>query len=197
MFAYTDTFPASNRNVSIFVFGNFKKDISRNATTWFFLNANNGELAGWGGGGFCNHTTVVQTIDGLTGPGCPAVAGSAFLRSDLFIDEIWPAVSDEYSTLGTCYWFKQADMPSRVHGISMLMSGTAQTPQRARPRDYSVLKASSRFNVRVVKAYSVYSKRSRLDSYGLGGSGKALMQVFEICHGANGSCYVLFVDGPV
>lgn len=78
--------PYSGHNLSVTAFGRFRETISANATIYFFLVADAG-VAFWGKGGFCNHTTVIQTVDGLTRESCPPLTGPAFLKSTLFPEE--------------------------------------------------------------------------------------------------------------
>ncbi|KAK4999579.1 Phosphatidylglycerol/phosphatidylinositol transfer protein [Elasticomyces elasticus] len=82
--------PMIGRNVSIIAFGPFEADVSTNATTFWFVDADNAQLVGYGSEDFCDLTTVIQTVNGTTGASCPPTTGSAFLRTDVSIGEYWP-----------------------------------------------------------------------------------------------------------
>lgn len=79
-------------NVSITAFGYFTANVSIKATTFFFVDADNASLVVYGDEGYCN-TTTYQTINSISGPVCPPVKASAYLRTDIFLDDYWPEVS--------------------------------------------------------------------------------------------------------
>lgn len=84
---------SSGTNVTIMAHGTFKANVSRNATSTYFVNAANADLVVFGTEDFCTYTTVFQTINSTWGEVCPPVKGYAFLKTVVYIPESMPMVS--------------------------------------------------------------------------------------------------------